>query len=249
MKNWAYKNYVVHQAESLDSTSSTAFEMARLRRIADREIILADQQTQGRGRAQRSWISPKGNLYFSVLLQPQVPVSKVAQLSFVGIVALRLAIEDIFRDRSQPVLKVQNKWPNDLLINGHKVAGLLLESHNNSRECEFVVLGIGVNIESNPDATIFPAANLQQFGIKINPEELLKKFLDKFEALYQHWLDFGFVGVRKLWIAEGYKYKEKIALKDGESVVEGVFEDIDDEGRLILLGAGGWKKFSAADVL
>lgn len=247
MKNITYKNFTIHQAPSLESTNSTAFEMAKARQLFEHEIVLADQQMAGRGRMQRNWISPKGNLYFSLVMQPKVPVSKVAQLSFVAITALRLAVEEVSKGKNH--LHIQNKWPNDLLINGKKVAGLLLESQNNGSECEFVVVGIGVNIASNPDNTIFPAANLKDYDIEISPLDLLYKFLDKFDNLYQHWLDFGFAGVRKLWITGCYKYKEKITLKDGDAQIEGVLEDLEDDGRVVLLTQSGWRKFSAVDVL
>ena len=88
----------------------------------------------------RIWSSPKGNLYFSLVLQPKVPVAEIAQISFVAIVALRQAVEELAQ------VNIQNKWPNDLLIEEKKVAGLLLESKINQQNCEFVILGIGVKI-------------------------------------------------------------------------------------------------------
>lgn len=251
MKNWIYKNYVVHHAESLDSTNLKAFEMAQNQQIFDREIVLADSQNAGRGRAQRVWISPKGNLYFSLVLCPKVLTSKVSQLSFVAIVALRLAIEDVFYCNKNLENKalVQNKWPNDLLVDGKKIAGILLESQNQGQDCKFVVLGIGVNIASNPLNTIFPATNLAEFGVKISAAELLKKFLDKFENIYQNWLDFGFANVRQSWLNAGYKYKEKISLKDGDDKILGIFQDLNDDGSLILkLESGELKNFTAVDL-
>ena len=269
MKNWNYKNFVVHQYEELASTNSTALEKAASRQIFDGEIIMADMQNLGRGRLDRSWTSPKGNLYFSLVLQPQVAMAKIGQISFVGIVALRQAVEDLIKVGGRNIdaneyfgkssaaninvnyhkFNVQNKWPNDLLIDRKKVAGLLLESKINQQNCEFVVLGIGVNIDSNPDNTIFSAGNLSQFKIVITPEILLQKFLDKFEILYKNWLDFGFANVRNAWLSKAYCLHEKISAKDGDDSIEGIFDGMDSDGKLILLVEDVVKKIIAADIL
>jgi len=246
MKNWKFKNFAIYQFEKLGSTNYEAFKMADARQIFDREIILANEQDAGKGRADRLWSSPKGNLYFSLVLQPQVQIASVAQISFVAIIALRQAVEEIALDQN---IVIQNKWPNDLLINQKKVAGLLLESKNNQQNCEFVILGIGVNINSSPDNTIFAAGNLHEFGIKITPEILLQNFLDKFEILYQNWLSFGFVNIRKAWLSKAYRLKEKISVRDGKGKIEGIFEDMDSNGSLILKAESQIKKITAADIL
>jgi BirA family biotin operon repressor/biotin-[acetyl-CoA-carboxylase] ligase len=268
MKNWKFKNFTIRQFEELGSTNAEAFKMAEVRQIFDREVILANCQNAGRGRMDRIWSSPKGNLYFSLVLQPQALIADVAQISFVAIVALRHAVEELLQDivreniltnapnkersahiiESETSINVQNKWPNDLLINEKKVAGLLLESKINQKNCEFVILGIGVNINSNPSNTIFPASNLQEFKIEITPEILLQKFLDKFENLYQNWQNFGFANVRNAWLSKAYKLKEKITVKEGEGKTEGIFADMDSDGSLILLVDGLRKKITTADV-
>lgn len=228
-----YKNFVIHQFDELESTNKTALELGSLGKISNREIILAKTQSAGRGRMDRRWISPEGNLYFSLLLKPNVDLGKIPQLSFVGIAALRLAIKNSLV-----------KWPNDLLIEEKKVAGLLLESKISGTNCEFVVIGIGVNLVSNPSKTIFPASNLKDFGIENSPEEMLKSFLDEFEKLYQNWLDFGFAGIRQIWMQKAYRLNEEI--KCGDEF--GTFLGIDDEGNLLLNQSGVTKKISVADV-
>lgn len=235
--DWTHQDFVIHEFLELESTNKTALELARLGKISDREIILAKQQSAGRGRQDRSWISPTGNLYFSLLLLPKISVEKIPQLSFVGITALRLAVKNSV-----------SKWPNDLLIEERKVAGILLESKISGENCDFVVLGIGVNLISNPSETIFPASNLKNFGIEISPQELLKNFLNEFEKLYQNWLDFGFAGIRQLWLQSAYRLNEEIKIKlDGEEIV-GVFSGMDEEGNLILNREGKILKISVGDV-
>jgi len=110
------------------------------------------------------------------------------------------------------------------------------------------VLGIGVNIESNPDNTVFAAANLKQFNIEITKEILLQKFLENFEKQYQNWLDFGFVNIRKAFLQKAYRLKQKITVNNNGEKIEGIFEDIDKDGALILSTALGTKKIFAGDV-
>jgi len=243
MKNFTYKNFTIHEFDELDSTNSRAFELAASRQIFENQIILAKSQNSGRGRKDRSWNSPLGNLYFSLVLQPKISLQKVPQISFVAICALRLAIEKISKN-----LPIQNKWPNDLLINKHKVAGLLLESKNSAQNCEFVIVGIGVNLISNPTQTIFPAGNLKDFGIEISTQKLLEKFLDEFEILYKNYLDFGFAGIRQIWLQGAYNLKEKISVKFDDEVLEGIFDDFDLEGNLLLKKGGEILKISTADI-
>lgn len=254
MKIWTHNNFTIHEFEELDSTNSYAFEMANSRKIFDHEVILAARQTSGRGRQNRSWSSPNGNLYFSLVLQPEVEITKIPQISFVAVVALRLAIEKIFRDEGNDSNLLKNKWPNDLLIDEKKVAGILLESkiskqHSAKKGCEFVIVGTGVNLVSNPAATIFPATNLMNFGSKISPQDLLKKFLDEFEKIYENWLTFGFNKTRNIWLSGAFRLKEKITVRLDEKTLDGIFSDLDHEGNLLLSDNEKILKISAADVL
>ncbi|MDX2082495.1 MAG: biotin--[acetyl-CoA-carboxylase] ligase [Rickettsiales bacterium] len=243
MKSWTYKNFTIHQFEELESTNKTAFELVAAKKIFDREIILADKQTAGKGRNSRVWHSPQGNLYFSLVLQPNISAQKIAQISFVAVTALRLAIQLL-----KPDLKIENKWPNDLLIDEKKIAGILLESKINQKNCELVIVGIGLNIVSNPGQTIFPASNLKKFGIEISCEKALKNFLNQFENLYKNYLDFGFVGIRKLWLEKSFCLNQEIKVKNNNQEISGIFSDLDEEGNLILKTSDGIKKISAADV-
>lgn len=244
MKNWTHKNFNIHQFKELESTNKTAFEMASAQKLFDREIILADAQTAGKGRQSRVWSSPQGNLYFSLVLQPQISASKIAQISFVAITALRLAVEGLDIDQ-----KIENKWPNDLLVSGKKVAGLLLESKISGDSCQFVILGIGLNLASNPDHTIFPATNLKDSGVNLSAEEALKKFLNEFEKLYENWLIYGFSAIRKLWLNKAYRLQERITIKNAEEQIEGIFSNLDEAGNLILkLENNSLKTISTADI-
>jgi BirA family transcriptional regulator, biotin operon repressor / biotin---[acetyl-CoA-carboxylase] ligase len=242
MKNRTYKNFTIHEFDELESTNSQAFSLANLRQISDREIILARKQSGGRGRNGRVWNSPEGNLYFSLALFPKIKAEKVAQISFVAIVALHAAVSKIVPS------KVEVKWPNDLLIDEKKVSGLLLESKFNQNDCEFVIVGIGVNTASKPENVIFPAASLRDFGVEISPQILLENFLNEFEKFYQIWQDFGFEKIRKSWLENAFRFKQEIVVKVDKSELRGIFENFDSEGNLILKCAEDLIKISAADV-
>jgi BirA family transcriptional regulator, biotin operon repressor / biotin---[acetyl-CoA-carboxylase] ligase len=242
MKSFTHKNFTIHQFDELKSTNSHAFELANSRQIFENEIILARKQTNGRGRMERLWSSPAGNLYFSLVLCPKISAAKISQISFVAIVALQAVVARMTSS------KVEVKWPNDLLIDEKKVSGLLLESKISGESCEFIILGIGVNIVSKPDNTIFPAAALKDFGVEVLPKILLKLFLDEFENFYQNWCNFGFGFVRKAWIKNAFNLQKEITVKLGDKDLTGIFEDFDEEGNLILKCEKNLHKISAADM-
>lgn len=242
----SYKNFIIHQYEELDSTNSFAVAQTLQHRINHNHIIVAKKQTAGRGRLQRVWESPLGNLYFSLVLRPKVAYGNIAQLSFLTVVAMRLAIEKVAKKQ---VLDIKNKWPNDLLINEKKICGILVEGRNIKDNADFAVVGVGLNLVSNPHNVMFAATNLQDCGLQISSLEMLKKFLDEFEKIYEDWLMFGFIKTRNLWLQRAYKLHEKISVKDGEKVVEGIFKNIDESGNLILEVNGQERKIIAADIL
>ncbi len=242
MKNRTYKDFTIHEFDELESTNSHAFSLANLRQISDREIILAHKQSGGRGRNGRVWNSPEGNLYFSLVLFPKIKAEKAAQISFVAIVALHAAVSKILPN------KVEVKWPNDLLVNEKKVAGLLLESKFNQNDCEFVIVGIGVNTSSKPDNVIFPATSFNDFGVEISPQILLENFLNEFEKFYQIWYDFGFEKIRKIWLENAFYLGKEISVKIDNVELRGIFSDLDAEGNLLLNCLEGMRKISAADI-
>lgn len=244
MKNKNYKNYNIYHFHELASTNETAYEMALKQQAVNFDIIIADKQSAGKGRNLRKWHSPIGNLYFSLVLQPNLEINKIPQISFLAITALRLAIAKIANKN----LAIENKWPNDLLINQKKVAGLLLESYFSHNKCNFVIIGIGVNINSNPENTIFPASNLQEFAINNSATQVLELFLDEFSEIYQNYQNFGFKGIRNLWLKEAYLLGKEIKVKNGNEEISGIFENLDEDGNLLLKVGSEIKKILAADV-
>ena len=232
-QNYQFKNYLIHQFDEVESTNDLAFSLVENKQIFANQIIVANKQNKGRGRLNRNWESPKGNLYFSLVLQPQIAVAKISQISFVAICALQIAVAKIFQQQNI-VAKIQNKWPNDLLIDQKKVAGILLESKISNKNCDFAILGIGVNINSNPTQTLFPSTNIKNFSCEISASKMLEFFLEEFENLYENWLIFGFKNIRNLWHKNAYNLNSKININLGNSKIEGLFQEIDEEGNIVI---------------
>lgn len=247
-ENYQFKNYLIHQFDEVESTNDLAFSLVENKQIFANQIIVANKQNKGRGRLNRNWESPKGNLYFSLVLQPKIAIEKTSQISLVAICALQIAVAKIFQQQNI-VAKIQNKWPNDLLIDQKKVAGILLESKISNKNCDFAILGIGVNINSNPTQTLFPSTNIKNFSCEISASKMLEFFLEEFENLYENWLIFGFKNIRNLWHKNAYNLNSKININLGNSKIEGLFQEIDEEGNIVIKNHNNeTKKISFGDV-
>ncbi len=230
MQLWQYKNFTINSYDEIDSTNIQITNAAKLNLIHHNHIITAKKQNAGKGRYERVWSSPSGNLYFSILLKPNKNIAEISLLSFIAAVALGQAISELDLNKNL----IEYKWPNDILINGKKVAGILLESDVAHGQVNFVVVGIGVNINSNPDQTSYPATNLQAEKIITQPENLLKIFLDKFSEFYDKWLNYGFAPIRNLWLKNAFNFNKIITVNLADKKLSGLFRDFDDKGNLIL---------------
>jgi len=246
MHNYIYKKFIIHHFKELASTNTHAFNLANNRQIFHNEIVISNKQTAGKGRKNRNWTSEDNeNLYFSIILQPKINIQKINELSFISAIALRKTVESL--DSGQKNI-IQLKWPNDLIVNGKKTAGILLESQLSNNEAEFIVVGIGVNICDYPKDTMFQATSLQENNIITTKKILLEKFLDEFEMLYDSWLNFGFTKLKNLWLKNAYKLNEEIEVKVDNEAIKGVFIDIDDNANLILKNRDKQIKINTGDV-
>ena len=230
----------IEQVAEIDSTN----EACRLRAAAGEAaglVIRADRQTAGRGRRGRSWTSPAGNLYASLLLRPERPVSETAALGFAAVTAMGDVAESLLpRERS-----VQHKWPNDLLIDGRKMSGILLET-----EPGFLVLGIGVNIATHPEDTPYPATDLVCEGAApIAAQALLERFLAAFAPLYERWSASGFAALLPAWRRRAAGLGETIEVRLERETLSGLFRDLEPDGTLRLaLSDGTERRIAAGDV-
>jgi BirA family biotin operon repressor/biotin-[acetyl-CoA-carboxylase] ligase len=230
----------IEQVAEIDSTN----EACRLRAVAGEAaglVIRADRQTAGRGRRGRSWNSPEGNLYASLLLRPARPSSEAAALGFAAVTAMGDVAEALLPAAAQ----VRHKWPNDLLINGRKASGILLETQPG-----FLVLGIGVNIVSHPMDTPYPATDLIAEGaVPLSPQALLERVLAAFAPLYDQWEADGFASLLPAWRRRAAGLGEAIEVRLERETLSGLFKDLEPDGTLRLaLADGTERRIAAGDV-
>jgi BirA family biotin operon repressor/biotin-[acetyl-CoA-carboxylase] ligase len=245
-----YKNFIIHEFDELDSTNSYGFNLAKNNQAFDREVVVANTQHSGRGRMDRKWEGLAGNLFCSIIVRPhtiQIDAANAHKFSFLTIVALHKAIHH-FDHRN----KIEMKWPNDLLINQKKIAGILLESELQEAHLDFAVIGVGVNILDYPDQVLFKATSLKEENINVLKDDLLKVFLDEFDRLYRLVENFGmdraFATIKKLWQQHAYKMNEEMTIDVGDEKVCGTFVGIDDDGCATLLINDHKQKISFGDV-
>jgi BirA family biotin operon repressor/biotin-[acetyl-CoA-carboxylase] ligase len=226
---------------------STNDEAGRLARAgaADRTVVWASEQTAGRGRRARVWHSPPGNLYASLLLRPRAAAAQVAQLGFVAALAVGEAL-----GRLVPGLAgLRYKWPNDVLLGGHKICGILLEAESGAGTgLAFLVVGIGINLLASPPAAEFPATSLVEQGFpEIAPHIALAALLAEFERWSRRWEEAGFPPIRAAW-RERAALGEAMRVRLDRLTLSGRFVDIDDEGALLLEEAGEYRRIAAGEV-
>ncbi len=237
--------YALIALDEAGSTNDEARERAACG-APEGTVVWARVQRAGRGRRGRSWVSPPGNLYFSAVLRPACEARSVAQLSFVA----ALAVLDLV-DESLPG-RARCKWPNDVLVDGGKVAGILLESAlGPGGRVDWVVLGIGVNLASHPDIEgPIPSASLADAGaMTLAPEEALSSVLAALARRRREWETQGFAAVRSAWLARAHGLGGPVGVANGERRLTGIFEGLDAEGALVLAQPGGERlSIAAGDV-
>ena len=228
-----------------ETVASTNAEALGLARCGERGPlwITAQQQTAGRGRRGGAWSSPPGNLYATLLLRDPAPSEHAPELSFVTALALHDAIGEC-----APALRneLTLKWPNDLLLGGAKVAGILIESERVDEKLS-VVIGVGVNCKQHPADTPYPATNLALPGANISVESLFAALSGTMvERLTQWHRGTGFAAIRADWVARaaGIGGYMRVRLPDRELLGRG--ETLDEQGRLLLRLADGSLQVIAA---
>lgn len=232
--------------DSVDSTNEEAKRLARAG-AEDGTVVWARAQTRGRGRSGRIWDSPRGNLYVSLVLRPDCPPAAAAQLSFVAALGAGGALGEVL----PPLVAVEFKWPNDILINRRKAGGILLEAESiGSDRLDWLVLGLGINVVERPPETAFPATSLREEGAgDVTVEMLLEAFARHFLAWVNRWLEDGFEPVRLAWRGQARGRGEAIRVRLPDREIDGIFEDIDGRGALLLRRPDGSQQLvTAGDV-
>jgi len=235
-----------YKLAAFDKTGSTNSEAMARAREGERGPMwfVTTEQTAGRGRRQRVWIAPRGNLASSILEVMDVTPAVAATLGFAAGLSLEAAVravsvEAALRAGGSDPFKFALKWPNDVLAGQQKLTGILLEAEAVPAGLA-VVVGIGTNVVAAPEGTPTPATSLHALGIQISAEEL-------FRALSDAWVEFrgiwdqgrGFSEIRKLWLQRAAGLGEKVAINTGAAAIEGIFDTIDEAGCLIVRTAEG----------
>jgi BirA family biotin operon repressor/biotin-[acetyl-CoA-carboxylase] ligase len=235
---------------SLDTVGSTNDEARWLAAdgASDGTLVRARRQTAGRGRLGRTWISDPGNLYFSLVLRPGCPLARAGQIGFV----VANAVADAVAAALPEGAPVGCKWPNDVLVAGRKVSGMLLESETGrDGQLEWLVAGVGINIASHPDDVRFPASSLTACGAGdgVSAEVMLATFCERFRAGYAVWSQEGFEPIRRAWLGRAVGRGSVLRASLATATVEGVFEDMDASGALVIRQAAGTRvTVTAGDV-
>lgn len=237
-----------HVLPVTDSTNAHALRLAP--QTPDPAWFLALRQTAGKGRRARAWDSPPGNFYGTLLLHPVEPPAVVALRSFAAALALRQALVDLTGLPETFSLK----WPNDVLLNSGKLAGILLESTATNQGIAHLAIGIGVNLIAAPDqntletGALRPVSLLHETGLRLTPETLLNHLAPAYANWERRFTTEGFAPLRTEWLAHAARLGEPIRARTGQSTREGIFETIDPSGNLILRTPQGTVAIPAAEV-
>jgi BirA family transcriptional regulator, biotin operon repressor / biotin---[acetyl-CoA-carboxylase] ligase len=232
--------------DSVDSTNAHAALLAP----AQPTWILAAEQTGGRGRRGRPWSSPRGNFYATLALQPVEPAEQVALRSFAAALALRDACVAVTGFATGFKLK----WPNDVLLNGGKLAGILLESSGVGQGVSQLSIGIGVNLIAAPTpdqvetGAVLPVSLLAETGLRISPESFLTALAVAYDRWETEFVNNGFASLRAEWLAHAARLGEVITARTGTRSESGVFETIDASGALVLKTPHARRVIPAAEI-
>lgn len=235
----------------LAKVGSTSDETRRLAGLGAGEgtLVWADAQTNGHGRCGRGWISPPGNLYFSVLLRPQGAVADALQLTFVAAVALAEVVATVLPPAAS---RVGCKWPNDVLIGGRKVAGILLESEVAADgTVEALVIGIGVNVASHPppEAVMYAATSLHAEGATgQTPASILARFGPALLGWYRTWQQEGFAPARDAWLGHAERLHQEVDVHLESGTMSGIFAGLASNGAMLLQQGDLRRTILAGDV-
>lgn len=234
--------HALRHLEEIDSTNEEA------RRVAAAGVqgplwILADRQISGRGRRGREWHSLPGNLSATLLLNPASRIAQCAQLSFVA----ALAAFDLVVEHA-PLASVELKWPNDVLVGGRKIAGILLEASGKGAGApDWLAIGFGINLVWHPTDGEFPATSFLAIGARPPPaQDALVYLAASWSGWYHVWEQQSFAPIRDAWLGRAAGIGERLRARlPGEEIV-GVFEGIDNSGALLLRESGGTRRTIAA---
>lgn len=202
-------------------------------------IVRAEKQTKGRGRLGRIWAYEEGNFFASFIFE--IKIEDLGVFSLISGLAVAQTISEFF-----PSNKVQIKWPNDVLVQEKKIGGILFEKGPG----DYWVMGIGINVQKTPDIsqTFYEATSLHQEGVSVTVDDVFQVFVQKFNHLKTEYEKIGFEPLKKEVLDRAYNRGKRIVVKQLKKEIEGIFEDIDDDGALLIETEHGKERILAGDI-
>ncbi|MEE9594577.1 MAG: biotin--[acetyl-CoA-carboxylase] ligase [Candidatus Hydrothermarchaeales archaeon] len=231
--------------ETVGSTNDIAKEMAE-KDAEEGLVVIAEKQTSGRGRLDRSWVSQRGGLYLSILLRPKMEPEHLQQLTLIAGLAAMRTVESYG-------LEAAIKWVNDVRINGKKVCGVLTEVSGSAEMMGYAVVGVGLNV--NNRVSKFPkdvrdiATSLKDEGASASLADVARRLLKQFDTYYQRILGGGFSEILNEWKASCDTIGKRVRIVRINEVIEGTAMDVDEGGALIVETAGAVERVTAGDVI
>ncbi len=229
--------------KKLPSTNLFARELVD-QKVSNGSVVVADVQTHGRGRKDRTWFSPTGGLWFSVIVYPDIPPRKSMMLTM----AASLGVADAIKTITGIVPLI--KWPNDVLINEKKVCGILTEIDAEIDRVNFAIVGIGLNANNKlpTDFNKYATTLRQERGSKVSRVQILRSILKSFDEQYEKLVRGKYDEIRKNWLSSSQIIGKHVCVQEGSIRLEGIVNDIDEDGSLILKSDSGIHRVLSGDV-
>ncbi len=240
----------IYYFDKIDSTQNFALGLAQ-KPHENGSVVIAQRQTQGRGRLNRKWVSPKGGIWMSILLRPNFEPSYTSLFPMITSLALSVSIEKTLK------IKTELKWPNDLTIKGEKIAGILIDASIESNKIDYIIIGIGINFKIKPETvTKSIKSNQRNYGIttlikkdqKGNPVELVQQFLLELEQSYNRVVSNSIEQIRKEWTRRSSTIGKNITATTTTGILKGKAIGIDKTGALLLSNKGKVQRLLAGDI-
>ena len=233
------EQFTVWHHDTIGSTNDEARRMAA-EGAPHGTVVHADEQTSGRGRMSRNWYSPPGNLYISILLRTGEPGSRAHELSFLAALAVADTVEALLPRQTRAMLK----WPNDVLVGGGKIAGILLEQVDDA-----IVVGIGLNVLEAPSNAAYKSTTIVANGGIASVDGARDILLDKLSNHLTVWREAGFASIRTHWLERSYPIGAAIRATSAGNPVAGHFAGLDADGALLLETQEGLQRIVVGDVV
>ena len=230
---FADRGFKIVYYPELPSTMDAARDLAR-KKCPDFTVVVAGRQTRGRGRLKRQWLSDDGGLYFTMVLRPDIPVLLSSRLIFLASLTLARVLRELFQ------IDAAVKWPNDILVAGLKISGMLSELEAESDRVLFINIGMGINVNNDPAVVEPGASSLKKItGREISKKMLLARFLDEFEKCLKK---VEFENVISEWKKYTVTLNRQVKIVTHKEVSEGLAVDVEQDGALVLELADGSRK-------